>query len=144
MTAASATKPTVACLEWIEPLMAAGNWVPELVELAGGRNLFGNAGKHSPWMTWEQLRAADPMYILALPCGFDLTKTRAEMAVLARRPDWRQLQAVRNGRVFSADGNQFFNRPGPRLVESLEILAEIFHPRRFQFHHEGTGWARFE
>jgi iron complex transport system substrate-binding protein len=140
--AASAEKPTVACLEWIEPLMAAGNWVPELVELAGGRNLFGAAGKHSPWMTWEQLVEADPMYIVALPCGFDLAKTREEMAGLTRRPGWRNLQAVGNERVFVTDGNQFFNRPGPRLVESLEILAEIFQPQRFPLHHEGTGWER--
>jgi len=137
-------KPTVACLEWIDPLMAAGNWVPELVELAGGRNLFGRAGQHSPWMNWEQLIKADPMFIIAMPCGFDLTKTRAEMATLRQRPEWKSLQAVGNHRVFVTDGNQFFNRPGPRLVESLEILAEIFHPEVFHYGHEGSGWAWYE
>jgi iron complex transport system substrate-binding protein len=136
-------RPTVACLEWLDPLMAAGNWVPELVELAGGRNLFGTAGRHSPWMTWGELAERDPDIIVALPCGFDLAKTRSEMAELRGHPDWSKLQAVRNGRVFAADGNQFFNRPGPRLVESLEILAEIFHPDFFRFGHEGTGWERF-
>jgi iron complex transport system substrate-binding protein len=134
----------VACLEWLDPLMAAGNWVPELVAFASGQNLFGSAGKHSPWMTWEQLRERDPEVIVALPCGFDLAKTRAEMTVLRQHSEWNSLQAVRNRRVYVTDGNQFFNRPGPRLVESLEILAEIFHPDEFQYHHEGSGWARFE
>lgn len=140
----SVKRPTVACLEWIDPLMAAGNWVPELVELAGGHNLFGSTGKHSPWLSWEQLCQADPMIVIALPCGYGLAKTRAEMAVLRDRLEWRNLQAVRKRRVFVTDGNQFFNRPGPRLVESLEILAEIFHPETFQFHHEETAWERYE
>jgi iron complex transport system substrate-binding protein len=122
--------------------MAAGNWAPELVEFAGGNNLFGAAGKHSPWMTWDELIERDPEVIVAMPCGFDLAKTRMEMAILQQHPAWKSLQAVRNRQVFAADGNQFFNRPGPRLVESLEILAEILHPEAFQFGHEGTGWAR--
>jgi iron complex transport system substrate-binding protein len=143
-TARSESHPTVACLEWLDPLMAAGNWVPELVELAGGRNRFGSAGKHSPWMTWEQLAEKDPDIIVALPCGFDLAKTRTEMDGLKKLPGWNSLQAVRKGRVYVTDGNQFFNRPGPRLVESLEILAEIFHPTMFRYGHEGSGWERFE
>lgn len=133
-------RPTIACIEWIDPLMAAGNWVPELVEIAGGTNLFGEAGKHSPWMTWEQLLAADPDVIAVLPCGFDIPRTRGEMNVLTDRPDWSQLSAVRNGRVYLTDGNQYFNRPGPRLVESAEILAEILHPEHFHFGHSGVGW----
>jgi iron complex transport system substrate-binding protein len=95
-------------------------------------------------MTWEQLLTADPMYIIAMPCGFDLPKTREEMASLKMRPEWRNLRAVRDGRVFVTDGNQYFNRPGPRLVESLEILAEIFHPQVFPFGHEVTGWERYD
>lgn len=137
-------RPTVACIEWIEPLMAAGNWVPELVELAGGVNLFGAAGRHSPWMTWEQLRERDPEVIVVLPCGFDIERTRQEMPALTRQPGWPDLRAVRQRRVFLADGNQFFNRPGPRLVESLEILAELLHPTTFRFGHEGGGWQRLE
>jgi iron complex transport system substrate-binding protein len=135
-------RPTVACLEWIDPLMAAGNWMPELMELAGGVNLFGSAGRHSPWMTWEELCGRDPEVIVALPCGFDLARTRREMAALVRLWEWSEFTAVRNGRVFITDGNQYFNRPGPRLVESVEILAEIFHPQHFQFGHEDTGWQR--
>jgi iron complex transport system substrate-binding protein len=133
-------RPMVACLEWLDPLMAGGNWVPELVEMAGGVNLFGAAGKHAPWMTWEQLRERDPDVIVVLPCGYDLATTRREMAALTRRADWPQLKAVGAGRVYVTDGNQFFNRPGPRLVESAEILAEIFHPGAFDFGHRGTGW----
>jgi iron complex transport system substrate-binding protein len=132
----------VACIEWVDPLMAAGNWMPELVEMAGGVNLFGTAGKHSPWMSFEQLVAADPDAIVLLPCGFDLPRTREDLPLLARRPEWPALKAVQAGRVFLTDGNQFFNRPGPRLVESLEILAEMLHPEAFAFAHEGTGWER--
>ncbi len=135
-------RPTVAFVEWIDPLMAGGNWVPELIALAGGVNLFGEAGKHSPWMTWEQLRECDPDVIFVAPCGFDLPRTRREMAALTRRADWPALRSVRAGRVCLADGNQYFNRPGPRLVESLEILAEALHPETFSFGHEGIGWQR--
>jgi iron complex transport system substrate-binding protein len=134
--------PAVACIEWIEPLMAAGNWVPELVELAGGRNLVGEPGKHSPWLDWEVLRKLDPEIIVAMPCGFDLKRTRAEMAALAQLPGWDSLRAVKKRRVFLADGSRFFNRPGPRIVESLEILAEICHPDRFNFGHRGVGWEK--
>ena len=141
---AMAERPTVACLEWLDPLMAAGNWVPELVAFAGGHNLFGSVGKHSPWMTWKQLCQRDPDIIVAMPCGFDLAKTRMEMASLKAHTEWKNLRAVRDRRVFVCDGNQFFNRPGPRLVESLEILAEIFHPGNLSFGHRGIGWERFE
>lgn len=135
-------RPTVACIEWIDPLMAAGNWMPELVQLAGGINLFGEAGKHSPWLTWEALLERDPEVIVVLPCGFDIERTRQEMPALTGKPEWPRLQAVREERVFLTDGNQYFNRPGPRLVESLEILAELLHPGAFHFGHERMGWQR--
>lgn len=136
-----ATAPrTVACLEWTEPLMAAGNWVPELVELAGGRNLFGTTGQHSPWLDWAALIAADPEVILFMPCGFDLERTRQEAEILTRRPEWHHLRAAQTGEVYVVDGNQYFNRPGPRLVDSLEILAEILHPGIFSFSYRDTGW----
>jgi len=133
-------RPSLACVEWIDPLMAAGNWVPELVALAGGASAFGEVGKHSPWLEWERLRAADPEVIALLPCGFDIERTRRELGPLAARPGWSELRAVRSGRVFVVDGNQYFNRPGPRLFESLEILAEILHPDHFVPKHRGTGW----
>ena len=137
-------KPTVAVIEWIEPLMAAGNWMPELAEMAGGINRFGEVGKHSPWMTWAELVEANPDVIVVTPCGFDIPRTLEEMHLLTIKSGWGELQAVRNHRVFVADGNQYFNRPGPRVVESLEIFAELFHPSLFHFGHEGTGWLRFD
>ena len=141
--AAAATvahRPTVACIEWIDPLMAAGNWMPELVAMAGGRNLVGEAGRHSPGLEWERLRALDPEVLFVSPCGFDLRRTRADMGGLASRPGWAELRAVQEGRVVLADGVQWFNRPGPRLVESLEILAEILHPERFDLGYRGRAW----
>lgn len=136
------TKPTVACIEWIEPLMAAGNWMPELVAMAGGVNLFGETGRHSPWMSGDDLIARDPEVIFISPCGFDIPRTLEETHLLTNNPAWHKLKAVRAGRVFIGDGNQYFNRPGPRLVESLEILAEVLHPGLFDFGHEQSGWVR--
>ena len=140
--AAIGTRPSLACIEWIDPLMTAGNWMPELVEKAGGRNCFGEAGLRSAYLSWDALRAADPDAILVLPCGFDLARTRAEAGALRDLPGWDELAAVSAGRVFLTDGHQYFNRPGPRLVESLEILAEVLFPDEFHFGFEGKGWER--
>ena len=139
---AAASRPTIATIEWIDPLMSGGNWMPELVEIAGGRNLFGEAGRHSPWLQFDQLAAADPDVIFVSPCGFGIDRSLEELPALTRNTAWPKLSAVRNGRVFIGDGNQYFNRPGPRLVESAEILAEILHPELFTFGHEGSGWHR--
>ena len=139
---ALATRPSFACIEWIEPMMSAGNWMPELAAMAGGENLFGRAGEHSPWMKFEELAAADPEVIMISPCGFDIPRTLTELPTLTRDPRWNMLRAVRERRAFIADGNQYFNRPGPRLVESLEILAELLHPEAFRFGHENAGWRR--
>jgi iron complex transport system substrate-binding protein len=124
-------RPSVACIEWIDPLMSAGNWMPELVSLAGGAPRFGTPGAHSPWLAWEDLVAADPDAILVIPCGFDVARTRAELEPLCGREGFADLRAVRAGRTFLADGNAYFNRPGPRLVESLEILCQMLHPEAF-------------
>jgi iron complex transport system substrate-binding protein len=136
-------RPTVACIEWTEPLMAAGNWVPELVDLAGGTNLFGTLGHHSPWLDWSALLTANPEVIVFMPCGFDLDQTRQAVTELATKPDWQMLQAVQTGRVYLTDGNQYFNRPGPRLVDSLEILAEILHPETCPFGYQGKAWQHY-
>ena len=137
-------RPKVACIEWQEPLMAAGNWMPQLVDLAGGVNLFGSAGRHSPWMRWAELEASDPDIVVVSPCGYDLPRTRAEMHWLSERPEWQRMRAVQNGQAYLVEGNQFMNRPGPRVVESLEILAEIFHPEIFPPSLEGVAWERWE
>jgi len=125
-THAAPLRPRLACIEWIEPLMPTANWMPELVEMAGAENVA--------WQTWDDLAAADPDVILVMPCGFDLERALSEMHWLADRGGWHALRAVRKGRVYVADGNQYFNRPGPRLVESLEILAGIV-PETFTPHH---------
>lgn len=135
-------RPSVACIEWMDPLMAAGNWIPDLVEVAGGLNLFGESGKHSPWMNWEAVVEHDPEVVVVAPCGFNLLQTQVGLDILLARPGWSRLRAVRTGRVFLVDGQQYFNRPGPRLVETAEILAEIIHPKLFNFEHEGKGWVR--
>ena len=138
-----ARTPTVACIEWMDPLMAAGNWVPELLELAGGQPAFGLPGAHAPWISWETLLEADPDIILFMPCGFSISRTQREMDLMTRHPHWPSLRAVMNGNVYLTDGNQYFNRPGPRLIDSLEILAEIFHPDLFRFGHHQTGWSKW-
>ena len=140
---ATGRRPRVACIEWHEPLMAAGNWVPELVEMAGAENLIGQPGLHSPWMSWEELAASDPDVIVTMPCGFDLARTHAEMYWLTQRPEWPRLRAVQTGQVYLADGNQYLNRPSPRVVESLQILAEILHPEAFEPKLRGVAWEPF-
>jgi iron complex transport system substrate-binding protein len=135
-------RPRVATIEWIDPLMAGGNWMPTLVEMAGATNLFGKAGEHSPWMKFDELAASDPDLILIAPCGCNMDRAAQDLPALTSRAEWANLKAVRSRRVFMADGNQYFNRPGPRIAESLEILAETVHPELFRFGHEGDGWRR--
>ncbi len=137
-------RPSVACIEWIEPLMCAGNWVPELVHMAGGQDTLGTPGQHSPWMNWEQLQKADPDVIIVMPCGWDIERAGQEMPVLMQHEGWARLKAVAQNQVYLTDGNQYFNRPGPRLVESLEILAEILHPASYSFGHRPRGWQNFK
>ncbi|MBD2516358.1 cobalamin-binding protein [Nostoc sp. FACHB-973] len=132
--------PTVTCIEWTDPLMVAANWIPELVNLAGGQSLFSVAGQPSPHLPWETLIASNPDVIVFMPCGFDLNRTRQEAQLLTQLPEWEKLHATQAGRVYITDGNSYFNRPGPRLVDSLEILAEILHPEIFQYGYKGTGW----
>lgn len=135
-----AEMPKVACIEWTEPLMAAANWVPELINLAGGQPLFSLMGKPATHVKWETLVASNPDVIIFMPCGFDLQRTQQQADILTQRPEWKKLHAVQSGRVFITDGNAYFNRPGPRLVDSLEILAEILHPDIFDYGYKGTGW----
>ncbi len=134
-------RPRVAFIEWVEPLMAGGNWMPELIEAAGGDNLFGEAGKHSGWMQWDDLAAADPDVILVAPCGYDLARCLEELPLLQAKPGWTDLKAVRDGRVCFADGNAYLNRPGPRLANSAEMLAEMLHPGIIPANHRGTAWV---
>ena len=135
---------TVAAIEWIDPLMAAGNWVPELIEMAGGINLFGEAGKHSPWMEYKDLIEKDPDNIIIMPCGYNIQKSIIEIDSLIKQKGWKEINAVQNDKVYITDGNQYFNRPGPRIIESLEILIEIFHNDKTDFKHIDSGWINFD
>ena len=124
-SAAPSRRPRVAVIEWIEPLMAAGNWMPTLVAMAGGIDVLGKEGQHSEWITWNDLAGADPDLIIVAPCGFRIEDSERDLHFLTANPLWQSLRAVRSQQVFIVDGNQYCNRPGPRLVESLEILAGI-------------------
>jgi iron complex transport system substrate-binding protein len=117
--------------------------MPELIAAAGGINLFGETGANSPWVSWDEVAAADPDVILVAPCGYDIPVTLREMGVLAGNAIWEGLRAVRAGSVYVADGNAYFNRPGPRLVESAEILAEILHPEVCDFGHRGSTYIAY-
>ncbi len=142
--AAAATRPRVASLEWIDPLMGAGNWLPELIERAGGVSVLGRGGHDAAWSSLVELTAIDPDVLVIAPCGFDLQRTRSELAPLVNAAGFRALRAVREGRVFLADGFLHFNRPGPRIAESLEIYAEMLWPERFAFGHRGVAFERLE
>jgi iron complex transport system substrate-binding protein len=124
--------PRVAMIEWIDPLMAGGNWMPELVQRAGGENLFAVAGQPSPWLDWDQIVVADPDVVLVHPCGFDITRTLQEMPLLEHCPGWHDLKAVQRDHIFVADGNQYFNRPGPRVVEPGNFGRDL-SPRGIPF-----------
>lgn len=137
-------RKTVATIEWIDPLMTAGNWIPELVEIAGGDHLFAEAGKHSPWIDWEKIKTADPDLISIMPCGYNFDQTINEIDILTSKPGWKDLKAVKNDNVFILDGNQYFNRPGPRIFESTRILAEILHPHLFKPTFKNRGWKQWK
>jgi iron complex transport system substrate-binding protein len=126
-TAGIAARPRVAMIEWTDPLMLAGNWVPELVEIAGGDCSITRHGAHSRIYSWDELIQFDPQAIVVCPCGFDEHRAREEAASLAKHPHWHRLSAVKSGQVFALDGNAYFNRPSPRLVDSVERLAELLH-----------------
>jgi iron complex transport system substrate-binding protein len=124
-------RPRVVCLEWLEPVMAAGHWVPEMVGLAGGTEPIGLAGAPSRRVSWEQVRSAAPEILILMPCGFDVERVMEEMQLLTSRPGWQELPAVATGRVFAANGHAYYSRSGPRLVDGLEVLARLIHPELF-------------
>jgi iron complex transport system substrate-binding protein len=137
------SRPTVACIEWIEPMMVSGNWVPELVKIAGGTPILAQEGKHSPYVSWDDILDQNPEVIVVMPCGFSIERTMKEIDLLMQLPGFAGLKAIKNNQLYIADGNQYFNRPGPRIVDSIEILAEILRPKQFAFGYEGEGWIKF-
>ena len=120
-------RPRVLALEWLDPPFAGGHWVPEMIAHAGGEDVIAKPGDHSARLTWEQVAAADPDVVVAMPCGFDEAGAAAQIETMADRPEWQSLRAVRAGRVYPVDANGCFSRPGPRLVDGIELLAAIFH-----------------
>ncbi len=142
MTSAFGARPRVAILEWLDPLMGAGNWTPELVAYAGGEHIFGEIGQHTPWVMWEELQAADPDVIVLSPCGYTLERALQDVPLLQKHPVWAKLQAVQNGRVYVIDGNQSLNRSGPRLVESAEILARVIWGEHLPIVVDNNAWQQ--
>ncbi len=129
---AAPARPRVACFEWLDPIFGPGHWLPEMVTLAGGEPVIGKAGEHSPRVDWETVRAAAPEVIVLTCCGFDIARTLHEASLtLPQREGWAELPAVQQGRVYAVDGNAYFSRPGPRIVEGLETLAALLHPQLF-------------
>ncbi len=137
-------KPTVLCIEWIEPIMVAANWVPELVGLAGGRNVMSVSGADSNFCSWDEIKQTNPDIIIMMPCGFGIKRTFEDIHYLQNRKGWQELKAVKENKVFVVDGNQYFNRPGPRLVDSAEILAEVIHPEYFERKYPEDAWITID
>jgi iron complex transport system substrate-binding protein len=122
------SRPRVACLEWLDPIYYAGHWIPEMVELAGGQNGFGQKGQPSAKCEWPAVLKFSPEIILLMPCGFEVERTQREFHLLEKLNGWSELPAVKSGRVFAVNGHAYFSRPGPRLIDGLELLAQLIHP----------------
>jgi len=121
-------RPSVILLEWIDPPFCAGHWSPQLIEYAGGREAIGLAGQKSVCTPWQKIAVSDPEVMVIACCGFNVERTWRDLPILQSYPGWKQLRCVRDRRVYVIDGSAYFNRPGPRLVDSLEILANALHP----------------
>jgi len=123
--------PTVGCLEWYDPLFNAGHWVPQMVEIAGGADVLAVSGKPSVRIEWRDVLIAAPQVLALMPCGFSVDRAVSDVSLLTRLPGWRDLPAVRKENVFAVDASSYFSRPGPRLVDGVELLAHILHPESF-------------
>jgi len=123
--------PTVAVLDWMDPVMVAGHWMPELVEISGGEYPLAEPGDRSRPREWREIREADPDVLIAAPCGYSREKTRTNRSELTDRPGWEELTAVQENRVYAFDGHHYVNRPGPRLIDTAEYLAGVLHPEEF-------------
>ena len=137
-------KSTILCIEWIEPLMVAANWVPQLVSIAGGNNVMRVSGTYSNFCSWDKIEKTNPDIIIMMPCGFEIKRTLEDLHYLQKREGWQELKAVKENKVYVVDGNQYFNRPGPRLVDSAEILAEIINPDYFERKYSENAWIAID
>ena len=136
-------RPGVGCIEWLDPPFSAGHWVPEMVRLAGGEELFAGPGERSVRLSWEKIFEVDPDVLVMMPCGFDATRALQEARRLPELDGWQDLTAVKNNQVWAVDANSYFSRPAPRLVDGVEILARILHPEAFTGGSEATEAIRF-
>jgi iron complex transport system substrate-binding protein len=134
---AGAERPRVFFAEWVDPVYCGGHWIPEMIEIAGGSDPLARRGADSVRVPWEDVVAAAPEVIIVAPCGFSCADAAAQAPLLTNRPGWDSLPAVRAGRVYAVDANAYFARPGPRLVDGVELLAHLFHPEKVEWkHHE--------
>lgn len=133
-------KPEIAHIEWIEPVMTGGHWMMSLIEWAGGRNCFPD--ERERWISFEDIVRQNPEKIVIAPCGFSIEQSLQDIHFFEQKEEWQKLQAVKNREVYICDGSSYFNRPGPRLVDSLEILTEIYHPGIFPHTHDESDWIR--
>ena len=138
----SPSPPRMVCIEWTDPIMAGGHWVPEMVRLAGASDPLGNEGSPSAYVTWEQVVAVDPDILVLMPCGFDLHRTLAAAEDITSRPGFSSLACARAERVVAVDGSSYFNRPGPRIVHGLEILAAVVRGQTGEALPSGADWVR--
>ena len=131
LAASADSRPRVFAMEWLDPPLVGGHWVPEMIEAAGGTNRLGSTGSPSFKISWSQISQYDPQIIVLMPCGFNLARTQEEATQVEFPPEWHSSEAATSGRVYAVDGSSYFNRPGPRIVDGLQILAEIIHPELF-------------
>ena len=129
--AAADTHPSVLHVEWADPLMCGGHWVPEMVDIAGGSNTFGDKDTGTFKLEWDEVVERQPDIIVMMPCGFDVKRGLQDIPILSQRDGWKDLPAVRNDRVYVVDASAYTSRSGPRLVTGLEIMAEMIHPELF-------------
>ncbi|MEK6683102.1 MAG: cobalamin-binding protein [Nitrospirota bacterium] len=134
------TRPRVFCMEWLSPPYNAGHWMPELVELAGGQDKLARKGRDSVRISWERILDYAPEVFILCPCGFHLEEAVRQARLLTRYPDWRRLPAIQNGRVYAVDASSYFARPGPRIVDGLELMAAMIHPEAFSWSGPATAF----
>ena len=129
--AAALDRPRVFCVEWFDPIFASGHWIPEMVEIAGGEDALGLAGQDSRKIPWGRVLSYDPEVLILMPCGFEAERAVEDLPLLAKNEEWQSIAAVRAGAVFATNSSAYYSRPGPRLVDGLELMGRMIHPGTF-------------
>ena len=136
-------RPRVFCMEWLSPPYNAGHWMPELVEMAGGEEGLGQKGRDSKRISWDEVLRYAPEVLVLCPCGYPLDDTIDQVHLLTHYPDWDRIPAIKEGQIYAVDANSYFARPGPRIIDGLELLAAIIHPEKFSWSGETKAYRRF-